>query len=373
MKLMHLADLHLGRRMNDISLLPDQIHLLTQVTALAVREQVDGVLIAGDVYDKAAPAAEAMAAFNDFLTGLVQAHIPVFVLSGNHDSPRRIAYLGALIAPAGVYVSPEFDGTLAHYTLTDGWGPVDVWLLPFLRPGQVRRVYEEDIQTYHQAIAAVLAHNPPRADRRNVILCHQFVTGAEPCESEELAVGGLDQIDGRLLDGYDYAALGHIHKPQRLLRDTMRYAGSLMKYSFSEANHRKSVPIVTLGAPGEVTVALHPLQPLRDLRLVQGSMAELMDMDYSEDYVHITVTDELVAPDARVTLSTVFPNMMKFTVFNSTTRTTVDVQDMSVEDKSVAELLEDFYRLQNNGAAMPPEFAEELNLLLQEMDTEGWA
>lgn len=373
MKLMHLADLHLGRRMNDISLLPDQICLLEQITMLAEAQQVDAVLIAGDVYDKPSPPAEAMAALNDFLTALAQRGIRVYMISGNHDAARRISYFSALIEGAGVFVSPEFDGTLRRCTLHDDHGPVDITLMPFLRPASVRRFYPEaEIGSVQQAIAAVLAHNPPAADRRNVLLCHQFVAGAQTCDSEEHTIGGLDQVDGTLFDGYDYVALGHIHKSQKVLRDTMRYAGSLMKYSFSEANHKKSVPIICLGAKGDVTVEKYPLQPPRDVRLVEGGMDALMHMEYSEDYVHVILTDELIDPDARVSLTTVFPNMMKFTVRNSKTTESVDVGGTeSIENKSVTNLLEDFYRLQNNGAALPAEYMDEINEILREMEDDG--
>ena len=350
MKLLHIADLHLGKQMNDIILLEDQEAVLDQVLQIASDEKVDAVLIAGDVYQRTSPQAEATALFDRFVSQLVDNGSKVFVISGNHDSALRLSYFASLVKDAGVYMSEAFSGTLQHVTLQDTEGNVTVWMMPFLRPSQVKRALpEEKISSYQDAVVAVLKNANIDYSGRNVLMCHQFILGCEVCDSEELSVGGLDHIDGSIFDGFDYVALGHIHGPQKLLRETMRYAGSPLKYSFSEVHHKKSVTIVELLEKGEVQVRTVPLNPIRDVRLIEGKLNEIMQMPYSEDYVWITIHDELPPPDAKVTLSVNFPNLMKFSVVNSRTKYDLDVKATEImQNKSVIELFSDFYRLQNN-------------------------
>lgn len=372
MKFLHIADLHLGKRLNGVSFLEDQISLLNQISALAEAEHADAVVIAGDVYQKASPQSEAMAAFDAFVTRLAPAGIRVLVISGNHDSAQRISYFSALVRNAGVYVSEEFTGTVQTVALSDAFGEVRFGLLPFLKPIQARRFYpDEKIETYEDAVRAVLRHSPVDPAARNVLVCHQFVTGAETCDSEETAVGGLDCVDASAFDDYDYVALGHIHGPQRLKRDTLRYAGSLMKYSFSEVNHRKSVTVVEMLEKGDVRLHTVPLTALHDMRTVEGMLSDIMAMPYSEDYVWVTIHDELPPPDARVTISTVFPNMLKFSVVNSKTKMDIDVLAREqMESKSVPELFSDFYRLQNNDVAPSERHIEMLTAILKELEGE---
>ena len=371
-KFLHIADLHLGKRLNGVSFLEDQIFLLNQISALAEAEHADAVVIAGDVYQKASPQSEAMAAFDAFVTRLAAAGIRVLVISGNHDSAQRISYFSALVRNAGVYVSEEFTGTVQTVALSDAFGEVRFGLLPFLKPIQARRFYpDEKIETYEDAVRAVLRHSPVDPAARNVLVCHQFVTGAETCDSEETAVGGLDCVDASAFDDYDYVALGHIHGPQRLKRDTLRYAGSLMKYSFSEVNHRKSVTVVEMLEKGNVRLHTVPLTALHDMRTVEGMLSDVMAMPYSEDYVWVTIHDELPPPDARVTISTVFPNMLKFSVVNSKTKMDIDVLAREqMESKSVPELFSDFYRLQNNDVAPGERHIEMLTAILKELEGE---
>lgn len=369
MKFLHLSDLHLGKRMNDVSLLEDQRYALAQAVETAKNEQVDAVLIAGDVYQKASPPGEAMALFNDFLTQLSQAGIKVFVISGNHDSALRVSYLSALVRQAGVYISEEFTGTLQQFTLEDAYGPVVIHLLPFIKPAYVRRFYPDTpMESCQDAVAAVLANSPVDTSLRNVLLCHQFVTGAETSDSEEHSVGGLDSIDSHLFHQFDYVALGHIHKPQKISRDTLRYCGSLLKYSFSEANHTKSLCLVELGEKGDIQITTRPLKFLHEVRYVRGTLREILDMPYSEDYVHVTLLDELVSPDARITVATVFPNMMTFAVENSKTSTAEEIIGaQAVEDKDLPDLFCDFYRLRNNGVAPTAEMMEILEQVRMEV------
>ena len=311
-----------------------------------------------------------MALFDGFVSRLVAQGKRVFVISGNHDSAQRISYFSSLIKSSGVYVTEAFDGRLQSVALRDRDGGLVVWMLPFLWPSQVKRhLPEEKIVTYQDAVEAVLRQTPIDPKKRNVLLCHQFITGCETSDSEERAVGGLDNIDASVFDAFDYVALGHIHKPQKVLRDTLRYAGSPLKYSFSEANHKKSAAIVDVDGKDDVSVRTVLLYPLHDVRLLEGTIDELMRQDYSEDYLWITIHDELVPPDARVTLSTSFPNMMKFSVINSKTKMDVDVlATQSMENKSIPELFSDFYRLQNNDQDLSEAHRRVIDRVLGEME-----
>lgn len=370
MRFLHMADLHLGKQMNDLTLLDDQEAVLEQVIQIAADEAVDAVLIAGDVYQRTSPQAEATALFDRFVSRLVRDGRKVFAISGNHDSALRLSYFSSLVRDAGVYMTEAFDGDLQHVTLRDADGDVTVWMMPFLRPAQVKRALpDEKITSYQEAVAAVLRRANIDFSQRNVLMAHQFILGCEVCDSEELSVGGLDHIDGAVFDGFDYVALGHIHGPQRVKRETMRYAGSPLKYSFSEARHKKSVTIVEMQEKGDVRVRQAPLYPLHDVRLIEGMLDEIMQMPYSEDYVWITVHDELPPPAAKVTLSVNFPNMMKFSVVNSRTKYDLDVKAAEVmESKSVAELFSDFYRLQNNDQLPGELHMQVLNRVIRELE-----
>ena len=370
MKFVHIADLHLGKTLNDVSFLEDQVYALARIAAIAREEKADAVLIAGDVYQKASPPSEAMAVFDRFITELAENDIKVFIISGNHDSSQRISYFSTLIRESGVHVSERFEGKLQQIVLKDVYGEVIVHLLPFLKPSQVRRwLPDEKITTYQDAVEAVLRYSPIDEKKRNVLVCHQFITGSETSDSEEKAVGGLDTIDASVFQAFDYVALGHIHKPQRMMRDSLRYAGSPLKYSFSETNHHKGITVVSLYEKGDISIKTVPITPIHDLRLVDGFLADLMRMPYSEDYVWVTVRDELVPPDARLSLTTVFPNLMKFTVSNSRTKVDIDVLAKdSMEDKSVEELFSDFYRLQNNDQLPTEAHMKVLEKALKELE-----
>lgn len=374
MKFLHIADLHLGKQMNDLLLLEDQEAVLQQVLHIASEEDVDAVLIAGDVYQRTSPQAEAMALFDSFVSKLAEEGKMIFVISGNHDSALRISYFSSLVKNAGVYVTEAFTGELQHVSLRDREGEINVWMMPFLRPAQVKRALPHvKIASYQDAIAAVLQHADIDYSKRNLLMCHQFITGCKTCDSEELSVGTLDQIDGKLFDGFDYVALGHIHGPQKVLRETMRYAGSPLKYSFSEASHRKSVTIVDMQEKGETSIKTAPLYPLHDVRLIDGKLDDIMQMPYSEDYVWITIHDELPPPDAKVSLSVNFPNMMKFTVANSRTKYDLDIKATeAMENKSVAELFSDFYRLQNNDQLPGEMHMRILNKVIKELEEQPY-
>lgn len=355
MKLIHLSDLHLGKRVNDFSMLEDQQYILAEILQIIDREEPDGVLIAGDVYDKSVPSAEAVALLDDFLVRLSKRELRIFVISGNHDSPERMAFGGRLMERSGVHLAPVYDGKVEPVVLTDQYGPVKLYLLPFVKPSHVRRCFpEREIATYTDAVAAAIEAMGVDTTVRNVLVTHQFVTGAARCDSEELSVGGTDNVDAAVFDPFDYVALGHIHGPQQVGRETVRYCGTPLKYSFSEAGHKKSVTVVELGEKGAVTIRTIPLKPLRDMVELRGTYEELTlrafyeGTSYPRDYIHITLTDEEDIPDAVGKLRIIYPNLMKLDYDNKRTRAGIHLEGAEdVQQKSPLELLEEFYSSQN--------------------------
>ena len=224
---MHLSDLHLGKRVYEFSMYEDQKYILKQILEIAGEQKADAVLISGDVYDKPIPPAEAVQLFDDFLTALSDRKVPVYVISGNHDSAERLSFGARLMTQSSVFMSAAFHGTVQKYSLQDEYGTVNFYLLPFLKPTIVRQAYPEaEIGSYQEAVQYVLAQTPVEKSQRNVLLAHQFVTGAKTSESEEILVGGLDNMDASLFDDFDYVALGHIHTPQKIGRETVRYCGT---------------------------------------------------------------------------------------------------------------------------------------------------
>ena len=354
MKLIHLSDLHLGKRVNEFSMLEDQQYILTEILQIIDREKPDGVMIAGDVYDKSVPSAEAVALLDDFLVRLAKRDLQVFLISGNHDSPERMAFGGRLMAQSGVHLAPVYDGKVSPITLTDNYGPVNLYLLPFLKPAHVRRCFpEREILTYTDALAAAIEAMGVDPAQRNVLVTHQFVTGAARCDSEEISVGGTDNVDVSVFEPFDYVALGHIHGPQQVGRETVRYCGTPLKYSFSEAKHQKSVTVVELGEKGAVSVRTVPLTPMRDLAELRGTYEELtfrgfyQGTSYPRDYVHITLTDEEDIPDAVSKLRIIYPNLMKLDYDNKRTRAGIVLERAEDQQRSPLELLEEFYEKQN--------------------------
>lgn len=354
MKLIHLSDLHLGKRVNEFSMLEDQQYILTEILQIIDREKPDGVMIAGDVYDKSVPSAEAVALLDDFLVRLAKRDLQVFLISGNHDSPERMAFGGRLMAQSGVHLAPVYDGKVSPITLTDEYGLVNLYLLPFLKPAHVRRCFpEREILTYTDALAAAIEAMGVDTAQRNVLVTHQFVTGAARCDSEEISVGGTDNVDVSVFEPFDYVALGHIHGPQQVGRETVRYCGTPLKYSFSEAKHQKSVTVVELGEKGAVSVRTVPLTPMRDLAELRGTYEELtfrgfyQGTSYPRDYVHITLTDEEDIPDAVSKLRIIYPNLMKLDYDNKRTRAGIVLEGAEDQQRSPLELLEEFYEKQN--------------------------
>lgn len=352
---MHLSDLHLGKRVYEFSMYEDQKYILKQILEIAGEQKADAVLISGDVYDKPIPPAEAVQLFDDFLTALSDRKVPVYVISGNHDSAERLSFGARLMTQSSVFMSAAFHGTVQKYSLQDEYGTVNFYLLPFLKPTIVRQAYPEaEIGSYQEAVQYVLAQTPVEKSQRNVLLAHQFVTGAKTSESEEILVGGLDNMDASLFDDFDYVALGHIHTPQKIGRETVRYCGTPLKYSFSEAKRDKSVTMVELQEKGSVRLQEIPLHPLHDLREIKGSYEELTARkNYAgtktDDYLHITLTDEEDIPDVMDRLHTIYPGIMKLDYDNLRTRTMNQIDAVQqVQDKTPVQLFAEFYELQNN-------------------------
>ncbi|MGM9538176.1 MAG: exonuclease SbcCD subunit D [Candidatus Onthomonas sp.] len=353
MKFLHLSDLHLGKRLLGCSLLEDQRSILEQL--LPIAKEADAVLIAGDVYDKAVPSAEAVALCDWFLTSLASQGTPVLLISGNHDSAQRLSFGARLMEGGGIHIAPVFSGAPEPVLFRDRWGEVAVYLLPFLKPVSVRQVYpEEEISSYQDALACVLSHMPLDPNRRNLLVAHQYVAGARQCQSEEVSIGGLDQVDAGLFDAFDYVALGHLHTPQWVGRETVRYCGTPLKYSFSEAGQDKSALLVTLEEKGAVWLEQRPLTPLRELSTLRGTYLELTDRRFyqdrnTQDYLHIVLTDEEDIPQALGRLRTVYPNLLSLEYDNRRTRSSQTVTpDGETHRRSPLELLADFYETQNN-------------------------
>lgn len=356
MKLIHLSDLHLGKRLREYSLMEDQKYILDRILSIIDAERPDGVIIAGDVYDKSSPSAEAVALFDSFLSRLAGRGVPVFVISGNHDSAERIAYGRTIMSRSSVYLSSVFDGLVEPVILEDAFGPVNVYLLPFVRPASVRAVWpEEEISSYTDAVRTAVAHMDIDESRRNVLVTHQFVTGAERSESETVSVGGTDNVDASVFDAFDYVALGHIHKPQNCSSPRIRYCGTPLKYSFSEAKDEKSVTVAELGPKGQLAVRTVPLIPLHDMVDIRGTYDEITLRSFYEgtswqtDYVRITLTDEEEVPGVGDKLRAIYRNWMQILYDNRRTRSDSVVTGAEEgRDQSPLQLFSDLYELQNN-------------------------
>lgn len=355
MKLIHLSDLHLGKRVNEYSMIEDQQYILKKIIGIIDDEKPDGVIIAGDVYDKPVPPAEAVQLFDDFLVLLAKRKLQVFVISGNHDSSERIAFASRIMDASGVHMSPVYSGNIEPISMVDEFGTVNIYLLPFIKPVHVRRFCDEEITTYTDAVGYAVSEMNVNSANRNVLVTHQFVTGAKCSESEEISVGGTDNVDASVFESFDYVALGHIHSPQNCGSEKIRYCGTPLKYSFSEAKDKKSVTVVELREKGNVTYRTVDLVSVHDLVELRGAYAELTlksfyeNTSWQEDYTHITLTDEDDIPDAIGKLRAVYHRLMKLDYDNKRTRTNAEINGTAdVESKSPLELFSDFYELQNN-------------------------
>ena len=362
MKLVHLSDLHLGKRLNEFSLIDDQRHILEECLRVIDAEHPDAVILAGDLYDKSVPSAEAVVLFDSFLVRLAQRGLQVFAVSGNHDSAERISFASRILDANGVHFSRVFDGSPEPVALRDGHGEVRFYLLPFLKPALVRPFYPDaEITDYTSAYRTVIESMKIDRSARNVLVAHAFVTGAERSESEEVSVGGADIVDASAFEGFDYVALGHIHGPQNI-GEHIRYCGTPLKYSFSEARQQKSVTVVELGEKGDFRLHTVPLIPKRDLCELRGSYTELVSKTFYEKldrggYMHITLTDEEDVPDAVSKLRVVYPNLMKLDYDNTRTRSRGALDAAGEpERKTPLQLFGELHEKQN-GAALSEEQA----------------
>ena len=356
-------------------MLEDQAYILERILKVIDDAHPDGIIIAGDVYDKSVPSSEAITLFDDFLVSLSKRALQVFIISGNHDSPERLSFASRLIALSGIHIAPVYNGNVTPITLNDDYGRVSVYMLPFVKPANLRRFFEEEnIETYTDAMRVAIKKMNPDYTERNILITHQFVTGASRSESEEISVGGTDNIDASVLEGFDYVALGHLHKPQNCGNDHIRYCGTPLKYSFSEARDRKSVTIIDIKEKDNISINTIPLLPLHDMHEIKGSYDELMlksfyeNTTYCTDYMHITLTDELDVPDALGRLRTVYRNLMRLDYDNTRTRSTSEIiSENNVEAQSPQELFSKFFYMQNN-----QELSDEQEKLLSDLIESIW-
>lgn len=374
MKFIHLSDLHIGKRVNEFSMIEDQEYILKQILKIIDDEAPDGVIVAGDIYDKPVPSAEAVGLFDDFIVRLSKRDLPVYIISGNHDSPERLAFGNRLMASSGIHFSSVYNGAAERFELADEYGTTAIYMLPFVKPSHIRRFYPDDkIESYTDAIAVAVREMHINRGDRNIIITHQFVTGAERSDSEDISVGGTDNVDASAFDGFDYVALGHIHRPQNVGSETIRYCGSPLKYSFSESPYEKSVTVVELKEKGNTSVRTVPLTPMRDMVELKGTYDELTlksfyeNTSYREDYVHITLTDEEDIPDVVQKLRVIYRNLMKLDYDNKRTRNQTDINGAEdVEVKSPLELFAEFYE-QQNGAEMSDEQEKHMEALIEKI------
>lgn len=351
MKFIHISDLHLGKRLKETSLIEDQQAILEQILKIIDEEKPIGVLIAGDIYDKSMPSTEAVTLFSSFLEELAKRRLQVFIISGNHDSAERLAFGSKIMDGVGIHLSPIYDGMIKPTTLKDENGEVDIYMLPFIKPSHVRRFYEnEEIESYTDAVRVAIDKMNVNKSKRNVLVTHQFVTGATRSESEE-SVGGTDNVSAVVFEDFDYVALGHIHSPQFCSNRKIRYCGTPLKYSFSEDADTKSVTVMTLGKKDEEpeikTVELHPL---RDLRKIRGTFNDLINVsERTDDYVQITLTDEEDIPNAMSRLQMIYKNALELKYDNTRTRANDAIlSSEDVERKTTFELFEEFFKDRNN-------------------------
>ena len=383
MKFLHISDLHFGKKLNEFSLIEDQQFIIYKILQCIDEQQPDALLVAGDVYDKGIPSVEAVKLFDFFLNSLAQKKIPTYIISGNHDSPERMTCGASLMESSGIHFAPVYDGTVCKYELQDKNGPVNIYLLPFVKPAIVRAALElkgksdeaEKIITYDVAIAAAISQMNVDWTKRNVLVAHQFVTGSERCDSEDISVGGSDNISSSLFEKFDYVALGHLHGCQKAGGDNIRYSGSPLKYSFSEVNHKKGGLIVELGSKGELKVEQVLFEPQHNLRCIKGTYEEITLKKYWEqmgesinDYLHITLTDEEDIPEGFAKLQLIYKNLVSLDYDNSRTQKDNQIDAVAeIEKSSPLELFNKFYELQNNQG-----FSEEQKKFAQDLIEEIW-
>ena len=363
MKILHLSDLHIGKIVLEQSMLDDQKYMLNQIIEKIQEEKIELVLISGDIYDRGVPPSEAVTVLNNFLKALIKdLHLKVCIIAGNHDSKERLNFGSEIFKSDGLYISSIYDGNIDKVELEDEYGKLNIYMLPYIKPIEVRQFFEEDVDvsSYHNAVKEVILKENINEKERNIILSHQFVTagGIEPekSESETLYLGGTENVDVSCYDKFDYVALGHIHGPQRIGRDTARYAGTILKYSFSEVHQNKSLTVIDFKEKENLKIDLIPLKPLRDMRVIKGPIEELTkEENYSktnrEDYIRAIITNEEQVYDAIGQLRKVYPNVLRLDIENSKAKidSETKLSDLdNIKKKDEVELFNEFYKYQNN-------------------------
>lgn len=362
MKILHLADLHLGKILQEQSLIEDQEYILKEIINIIKEKEIKALLISGDIYDRSVPPTEAVNLLDNFLKILIKdLKIKVFIISGNHDSKDRLGFGNKIFEDEGLYIESKYNGRLKKVRLEDEYGPLNIYMLPFIKQVEVKKFFEDDLENnYDLAINKIIEKEEIDKSERNIIMVHQFVTAGnvkpERTESEVLSLGGIENVDVSNFKSFDYVAIGHVHRPQKIGRDTARYAGTILKYSFSEINHNKSIPIIDIKEKGNITINLLPLKPLRDMREIKGPIEELIkEENYKEgnleDYIKAIITNEEPVYDAIGKIKKIYPNTLKLEIQNSKTINSNTEQNINLEEvkkKSELELFSDFYKLQNN-------------------------
>lgn len=381
MKLMHLSDLHLGKLVLEQSMIDDQKYILNQIIDIVKQEQVDIVLIAGDVYDKSIPTIEAVNLFSDFLTRLYKLKVLVFVISGNHDSKDRLSFGNELFVDNGIYIEGIFNGNLRCETINDKYGKLNIYMLPFIKSVEVKRFYSDEIiDTYEDAIKCILKHSSINKAERNIIMVHQFVTSLGEdvirSDSESISLGGIDNIDVTLFKDFDYVAMGHIHGPQKVGRETARYSGSPLKYSFSEVNQKKSVCIVEFNSKEDINVSKIPLIPIRDMRVIKGPFdklisKEVVNLENKNDYLDVVLTDDDYIINAIGKLRKFYPNILKLEYENKISSNEIsDNIDIDKSNMSPIDLFSEFYKMQN-GIELPAKKRKIIEEVIKEVNDEA--
>lgn len=349
MRIAHISDLHLGKSLHGFSLIEDQEYILDQIVKTCVEKKVEVLLVAGDIYDKNVAPEAGIKVLRKFLNQLVNEKIKVLLISGNHDSAERLTFGGEFMTEKGIYFSKVYDGVIEPVTFKDEYGPVNFYLLPFVKPSTVQHYFEDEkIESYEDGIRCAIKHMNLNTKERNVIIAHQNILNAERCESEENIIGGLDAVSAEVFKAFDYTALGHIHKPQ-IICDDVVFCGTPLKYSTSELNHEKSMPVITLNEKGKKDFESIPLVPMRDLRQITGTYDEIKRMAKSdpnnkEDFIDVILTNENEVLDAISTLREDYPNIIKLTYDNNATRAAQTVENIgSVKELNPLEMFERFY------------------------------
>lgn len=358
MKILHLADLHIGKVLLEQSLIEDQKYILKEILAIIDKEEVSVVLISGDVYDRSIPTIEAVQVLDNFFTELNKRGVTTLVISGNHDSKERLSFGKNLLSSQNLYIESIFSGELSKIILEDEHGPINFYLLPFVKPADVRPFFEDEINSYDDAVRVIMENTIVNEHERNILLAHQFVVGSgievERCDSESLNLGGIDSVSVSYFDKFDYVALGHVHGPQKLLKDTVRYAGSPLKYSFSESNHKKTVPVLTF--TDKLSFELVPLLPIRDVREIKGPLEKLLSkevysLNNTSDYIKATLTDEEELYDPIGKLRNIYPNLLRLEFENTRTGISLDSKSRptgNLKERTPLSLFREFHILQNN-------------------------